>query len=173
LGTNLVRFNSEEEQRYQSLVTANKDIIFPRFQREQPTSIELLDPESPLLTALAQLPVQRDVQIHTIVGAQRRTLAGEPTDGVVTAASAHHPGAKSELWVAASHSDLHHDANTIAEVRRILLEHALATAGNNRETMVAVHTDAKPEFATLTSPDYSSGAGRKPAVVATATQTGR
>jgi hypothetical protein len=85
----------------------------------------LLDPESPLLAALAEMPVKRDVRIHTIVGARRRTLAGEPTDGVVTAASAHHPGAASEIWVAAGHSELHHDATTIAEVRRILNEHVL------------------------------------------------
>jgi pimeloyl-ACP methyl ester carboxylesterase len=128
VGTSLVRSNSDEQRQYQTLVAANKDIIQPRFQREQPTSIELLDPESPLLAALTQMPVQRDVRIHTIVGARRRTLAGEPTDGVVTAASAQHPNATSELWVDASHSDLHHDSTTIAEVRRILTTHAQAMA---------------------------------------------
>jgi pimeloyl-ACP methyl ester carboxylesterase len=127
VGTSLVRFGSDEDRRYQDLVAANQDIIRPRFQRAQPTSIELLDPESPLLAALDQMPVKRDVRIHSIVGARRRTLAGEPTDGVVTASSAHHAGAESELWVDAGHSDLHHDATTIAEVRRILGEHALAT----------------------------------------------
>jgi pimeloyl-ACP methyl ester carboxylesterase len=124
VGTSLVRFDSNEDRRYQTLVDANRDIILPRFQQAQPTSVELLDPESPLLAAMAQMPVKHGVRIHSIVGAPRRTLAGEPTDGVVTAESAHYPCATSELWVAASHSELHHDAATIAEVRRILLEHA-------------------------------------------------
>ena len=87
----------------------------------------------PLLAALAQMPVKRDVRIHTIVGARRRTLTGQPTDGVVTAASAQHPGAASELWVDATHSDLHHDATTIAEVQRILLAHAAATMCDHGE----------------------------------------
>jgi hypothetical protein len=130
VGTSLVQSGSEEDRRYQALVAANRDIILPRFQGEQPTSIELLDPESPLLAAMAQMPVKHDVRIQSIVGARRGSLAGEPTDGVVTASSAHYPCASSELWVAASHSDLHHDATTIAEVRRILLEHAAATSGN-------------------------------------------
>jgi hypothetical protein len=137
IGTSLVRFNSDEERQYQTLVAANEDIIRPQFQREQPTSIALLDPESPLLAALAQMPVNCGVPIHTIVGARRQTLAGEPTDGVVTVASAQHPGAASELWVDATHSDLHHDTTTIAEVRRILLAHAHATERENRETAVA------------------------------------
>jgi pimeloyl-ACP methyl ester carboxylesterase len=124
VGTSLVRFDSDEDRRYQTLVDANRDIIVPRFQRAQPTSVELLDPESPLLAAMARMPVKHNVRIHSIVGAPRRTLAGEPTDGVVTAESAHYACAASELWVAASHSELHHDATTIAEVRRILLEHA-------------------------------------------------
>jgi pimeloyl-ACP methyl ester carboxylesterase len=136
VGTSLVRFDSDEERRYQTLVAANRDIILPRFQRAQLTSIELLDPASPLLAAIAQMPLKRDVQFHTIVGARRQTLAGEPTDGVVTASSAHHPGAQSELWVAASHSDLHHDATTIAEVRRILLAHAMSTVCDDRGPLV-------------------------------------
>jgi pimeloyl-ACP methyl ester carboxylesterase len=130
VGTSLVRFDSDEERRYQTLVDANRDIILPRFQRAQPTSVELLDPQSPLLAALAQMPVKHGVRVHSIVGAPRRTLAGEPTDGVVTAASAHYPCATSELAVAASHSELHHDATTIAEVRRILLDHAQTASGN-------------------------------------------
>jgi hypothetical protein len=136
VGTSLVRFDSDEERRYQALVDANRDIILPRFQRAQPTSVELLDPESPLLAAMGQMPVKHGVQVHSIVGAPRRTLTGEPTDGVVTAASAHYACATSELWVAASHSELHHDATTIAEVRRILLEHAQAASRNAEQRLI-------------------------------------
>jgi pimeloyl-ACP methyl ester carboxylesterase len=132
VGTSLVRFDSDEARRYQTLVDANRDIIRPQFQRAQSTSVELLDPESPLLAAMAQMPVRHGVRVHSIIGAPRRTLSGEATDGVVTASSAHYPCATSELWVAASHSELHHDATTIAEVRRILLEHA-QTASRNIE----------------------------------------
>jgi triacylglycerol esterase/lipase EstA (alpha/beta hydrolase family) len=64
VGTNLVRFSSAEDQRYQSLVAANQDIILPRFQRSRPTSIDLLDPESPLLAGLAAMPVKCGVRIH-------------------------------------------------------------------------------------------------------------
>ena len=51
------------------------------------------------------------------------TLRGERTDCVVSESSARHPGAISELDVKATHTGVHHELTTIAEVERILRLH--------------------------------------------------
>lgn len=100
-----------------------------------PTSLELLAPHAPALEVLASRPVPEGVQYHSIIGkaplsasvAVSRFAAGErvnePGDGVVLLASARIGGVASELIVPADHASVHQHPQSVAEVRRILLEH--------------------------------------------------
>ena len=57
-----------------------------RFRR-LPTSIETLEPDSPILTALSKMqppaPPHAAIQFHSIIGSLRPTGVDESTDGVV------------------------------------------------------------------------------------------
>lgn len=122
--SSLVRPFGAEEPVYQQLMEQNRDIFYEYLQESPPTSIDLLEPSNPLLQALARMPVGRQVRLHSIVGTGGTMLGGEPGDGVVPLSSARLGGVCSELLVSANHGELHHDPAAIAELRRILREHA-------------------------------------------------
>ncbi len=113
-----------EEPRYLQLMEQNRDVFYEYLWRSPPTSINLLEPDNPLLQAMAQMPFRRGVRLHCIIGTGGTGLLGEPSDGIVPVSSAQLPGVCSELLVPARHTDLHHDAATMAELQRILREHA-------------------------------------------------
>ena len=120
----LVRFGSEAEEQYRELMEANRDIFNPAIARSRPTSVDILEPSSPLLAALAQMCVNPAVRTHSIIGTGGVELLGEPGDGVVSVSSARFAGAVSEVYVAAKHEKLHRDPASIAEMARILRQHA-------------------------------------------------
>ncbi len=122
--SSLVRPLGTEDPLYRQLMDQNRDIFYEFLWESPPTSIDLLEPENPLLRALAQMPVRRGVQFHSIIGTGGRLLIGEPGDGVVSVSSARYPGACSELFVPARHTVLHKDPATVAELGRIMREHA-------------------------------------------------
>jgi hypothetical protein len=64
------------------------------------------------------------VRLHSIIGTGGTRLIGEPGDGIVPVSSARQAGACSELLVPARHTELHHDPATMAELQRILRQHA-------------------------------------------------
>jgi len=84
----------------------------------------MLEPDNALLQAMAQMPFRRGVRLHSIIGTGGTRLLGEPGDGIVPAFSARLMGVCSELLVPARHTELHHDPATMAELQRILREHA-------------------------------------------------
>lgn len=127
VGTVMVNFGSEEETAYRNLMEANPDVFKPEVAWRRPTTIQLLDPDSPFLEALAQMPIACRVRTNTILGDGGKNPFGEPSDGVVPVSSAQH-GGESELVVTEEHERLHRHEETIAEVARILRQHA-ATAG--------------------------------------------
>jgi pimeloyl-ACP methyl ester carboxylesterase len=93
-----------------------------------PNSIETLSPENPFVKALSETPMVPGVPHHSIMG--DRGLGGNPgrtgrvrTDGFVPYWSSHIDSARSELIVPSRHSAHQHE-KAIAEIRRILLEHA-------------------------------------------------
>ncbi len=93
-----------------------------------PNSIETLSPENPFVKALSETPMVPGVPHHSIMG--DRGLGGSNdrtgrvrTDGFVPYWSSHIDSAKSELVVPSRHSAHQHE-KAIAEIRRILLEHA-------------------------------------------------
>jgi pimeloyl-ACP methyl ester carboxylesterase len=103
----------------------NRLIWKPFFgQPRLPTSIDLLDPQHPLLQAVDSLPIDERVQVHTIAGKWLYTIGPGGGDGVVPLSSAVHPLAQSELVINASHTAVHRDPQAIGEIWSILKSHA-------------------------------------------------
>lgn len=123
VSSTLVHFAGAEEVEYRRVMRANRDVFEPYLWRKRPTSIDMLEPSSPILTALAELPVNPQVTMHTIIGVGAPRLLREPSDGVVTMSSAEHPNTVSELLVPALHMELHNVPETFNELVRILRLH--------------------------------------------------
>ena len=123
LGSMLVEPSADSEARHSQLVSNNPELFRDELRNRFPTSVDLLEPESPLLGATATLPFSSFVALHSIIGQGQATWSGEPSDGVVPVASARLLGIASETTVDAKHEVLHRDPATVAEVVRILREH--------------------------------------------------
>ncbi len=91
------------------------------------TSIDNMSPHHPAIEALAELPISPRVTAHSIISVQGEGPPEQLDDGVVSYASAHLEGVASELVVRSGHS-CQSNPHTIAEVSRILREHAEAPA---------------------------------------------
>lgn len=89
----------------------------------RPGSIYSMTPDSPLIAGLATIPIDPNVNGHSIIAVEGDGPPEEGSDGVVDFRSAHIAGMDSELVVRSSHS-AQSNPDTIAEVRRILLLHA-------------------------------------------------
>jgi pimeloyl-ACP methyl ester carboxylesterase len=122
IASGLVQQPADRQQMHRSLVAANPGVFGREFQRRIPTSVDLLEPDNPLLSAMARLNFAADVRIHSVVGMRAGRL-GAPSDGVVPVTSARHPGASSETFINARHQQLTRDFGTLAEISRILAEH--------------------------------------------------
>ena len=105
-------------------MNANRDIFRPALTQSRPTSVNFLEPDNPFLNALGQMPFNPTVHLHSIIGTGKLSPFGEPGDGVVDVASARIGGVESELFVPAEHEKLHRDPDSIAEMARILRQHA-------------------------------------------------
>ncbi len=108
------------------IVKDNPDTFEPRKFRRLPSSIETLDPSSPILAALRNMqpipPPAAAVKFHSIIGVLRPGAVDKSTDGVVPYRSAHLDGVVSEARVRSDHG-VQKDPEAIREVRRILHEH--------------------------------------------------
>ncbi len=102
-----------------------------------PTSVDLLQPDNPVLQAIYNLPSQPTVKYHSIIGVGGR-FGGEPSDGVVSVSSARHPNVQSELMVDATHTTIHHHPETVDEVVRILRHHHNSPIGRHSIPIAAV-----------------------------------
>lgn len=96
--------------------------------KRAPNSIDVLDPENRFVRTINEIPPVRSVPYHSIIGdrgkgGNRDRTEPISTDGIVPYWSSHIDGAASELIVPSGHWSNQHPA-AIAEVRRILLEHA-------------------------------------------------
>jgi pimeloyl-ACP methyl ester carboxylesterase len=106
------------------LVNDEAELIERRIGRV-PSSIDNMRPGSAFVEGLAKLPIAPDVKAHSIIAVNG---IGSPlllNDGVVEYRSAHIEAAESEKVVRSSHSCQGHP-ETVAEVRRILIEHLQA-----------------------------------------------
>jgi pimeloyl-ACP methyl ester carboxylesterase len=112
------------EQAHALLLASNGlDAFRPAFRAGLPTSIDELVWQHPLLLAIDGMPIEPTVERHSIIADRRSPPRTDGGDGLVPYASAHHPGATSELLVSAGHLCLE-TPDVIGEVARILKEHA-------------------------------------------------
>jgi pimeloyl-ACP methyl ester carboxylesterase len=91
--------------------------------RHPPSSIDNMTPGSPFIRVLSSLQVAPGVATHSIIAVKGDGPFERGDDGIVKYESAHVNGAESELVVRSAHS-CQARAETIQEVRRILVEHA-------------------------------------------------
>ncbi len=124
IGAALAETSTESQQQHAQLLRDNPGVFSLEFERRIPRSIDLLEPESSFLLATLGLPFRAGVQTHSICGVVERPLHPEPSDGVVPLTSARPMGACSEKLVASKHTELTRDSEAIAEVARILCQHA-------------------------------------------------
>ncbi len=87
------------------------------------TSVDSLTRKSAVLTLIRDSHVPEDVKHHNIVGVRKGKNTSTWTDGVVSYKSAHREDVTSEKIVPAGHREVLRHSETVAEVRRILLEH--------------------------------------------------
>jgi hypothetical protein len=109
------------------LVKNNPDAFDSRGFRRFPTSIETLEPNSPILAAFLTMQPRQGVVFHSIIGSLHPTGVDQSTDGVVPYRSAHLDGVASDKVasekVVRSDHGVQKDPEAILEVRRILREH--------------------------------------------------
>jgi hypothetical protein len=104
-------------------VKDNADAFEGRRFRRFPTSIETLDPSSPILNALLSMQPDKEnpAQYHSIIGSLRPGGVATSTDGVVPWRSSHIEGVPEK--VVRSDHGVQRAPEAILEVRRILREH--------------------------------------------------
>lgn len=120
----LVRTPLPEKIMYRKMMEANRDIFAEFLWDSWPTSVDLLEPDNPLLAALSELPYRDGVRQHTIIGTGGPTYSAEPSDGVVPVSSARMAGVCSETFVYARHAQLHNDPKAVNQLACILRQHA-------------------------------------------------
>jgi pimeloyl-ACP methyl ester carboxylesterase len=108
---------------FANLVAQNFDALKLNLKGGRFGSVAGMEPGSPLMTALAPLPLATGVSGHSIIAVKDEGPLEEGTDGVVQYSSAHIEGVDSEFIVRSGHSS-QSNPHTIGEVRRILLLHA-------------------------------------------------
>jgi pimeloyl-ACP methyl ester carboxylesterase len=123
IGSSLISEPDAYSQLLARLAKDNRGDLDPRQFRHLPTSIETLEPDSPVLMALLRMEPRPGVVFHSIIGANRPGPKETTTDGIVPYRSSHLEGVASELVVRSGHG-VQQDPEAILEVRRILLEHA-------------------------------------------------
>lgn len=89
------------------------------------TSVDSLMKSSAVLTFIRSTHVPDGVKHHNIVGVKKGRDKSSWSDGVVSYQSAHRADVTSEKIIKAGHRDVLRHPETVAEVRRILLEHLL------------------------------------------------
>ncbi len=133
IGSYLVRVPDADKQQYEAFLAANPGVVHEFAAKRIPTSVDMLEPNNPILTAMASLPKSPCVVTHSVIGTGGCSLACEPSDSVVPVASAHIPGVESEIFVDKKHEDLHRDPKTIQEVVRILRRHLQCMEADSRQ----------------------------------------
>jgi len=123
-----VRTPPESKLIHDEAVRLNPGKFQPEYERATPTSVDLLQPDSLMLKSIARLRPPCWVTVHSVVGDGHSWFVGVRDDCVVSVQSAHTEGAVSEVYVPATHTKVHHHPRTIAEVRRILVQHLAETS---------------------------------------------
>ena len=128
LGSFLVEQPIDLKLSHRKLICDNPNVFSAEFSNRTPTSIDILEPNSPLLLAVDSLPVDSSVRMHSIIGCGRWMPGSGDSDGVVPVSSARKSGVVSEKLVYDKHTNLPADPVTIGEVISILHEHSIANS---------------------------------------------
>jgi pimeloyl-ACP methyl ester carboxylesterase len=104
-------------------VTLNRDALAVEGVRGTPTAVDNMTPGNRFVKTLVQLPIVPGVKAHSIIPVKGGLPPQGQNDGVVEYDSAHIDGVESELVVEHQSHSCQSNPHTIAEVRRILLEH--------------------------------------------------
>jgi hypothetical protein len=121
--SHLVSRTHDFSDEYEAFLQQNRGAIHPFFAKHIPTSIDMLEPQDPVLQTMRRLPVAPHVRLHSVIGNGHTMLVGGPADGVVPVPSARHDNVDSELLVPATHRHLQTHPETVQEVLRILRSH--------------------------------------------------
>lgn len=124
LASCLVEESAETRERHRQVLAANPGVFSAELSQRIPNSIDLLEPSSDLLQAIERLPIDPQVPRHSIVGRGCWTFMGGDSDGVVPLESALIEDATSQTAVETRHTRMTGDPRVIAELMRILREHA-------------------------------------------------
>ena len=103
------------------IITSNGQPCWRRLLTPR-TSLDSLTKDSAVLKLVGQTRIPEPVVHHNVVGISEGASEESWHDGVVDFSSAHRADADSEIQVRARHSEVHRHPDTIAEVRRVLLE---------------------------------------------------
>ncbi len=123
IGSRLVEEPPSFQDEHSQLVRDNPEAFSREFTRRVPTSIDLLKPNSPLLAAINDLPLDQQVPIHTIFGSGYFMLAAGNSDSVVPVTSARIADAVTERSIHAKHTKIHQEPQGISELLCILKAH--------------------------------------------------
>jgi len=104
-------------------VTLNRDALAVEGVRGAPTAVDNMTPGNRFVKTLVQLPIVPGVKAHSIIPVKGGLPPQGQNDGVVEYDSAHIDGVESEVVVVHQSHSCQANPHTIAEVRRILLEH--------------------------------------------------
>ncbi len=124
IGSSWIKPPTDTDIRYRNMMAQNPGVFNAALQRRFPTSIDMLEPNSPLLLGVEQLPVSSQVQLHSIIGYGHTVLLSGDGDGVVPVSSARYAGVRTEQFVNARHTELHHKMETVNGLLQILAVHA-------------------------------------------------
>jgi pimeloyl-ACP methyl ester carboxylesterase len=160
LSSRLVRFPEELEGHHYRVFTLNRSLMVQSKEnrliaKRQPSSIDLLSPESPESIALGQLKVAPWIPFHLIIGVRHGSNVRRSSDGIVAYSSSHLDGAESELDVKTGHT-VTHSPKTEEEVLRIL-ELNLRQPGTLSDTLDA----RRPVMKSLASKQQSGQTNEK------------
>ncbi len=124
IGSSWIKPPTDTETRYKNMMAQNPGVFAASLQRRLPTSIDMLEPDDPLLIGIEQLPISPHVQLHSVIGYGHTVLFSGDGDGVVPVTSARLPGVVTEQFVNARHTELHHKTETVNGLLQILAVHA-------------------------------------------------
>lgn len=113
----------ESQALHRVLLQYNPNTFAPELTSGFPNSVDLLEPTSPLLAVMQQLPVHPQVRMHSIIGHGYPMLTAGDSDGVVPVSSARHPGVQTENLVRAWHTRIHSQPETLQVLLYILNVH--------------------------------------------------
>jgi len=140
IGGSLVSLPNTTSSLSQLIFRQNNQSMWDRIFAPR-TSLDSLNKNSAVVRLVNHTTVPENVKHHNVVGVKKRNSESHLTDGVVRLKSASREDAETQIQVKASHSEVQRHPETIAEVRRVLLDHLEDV---NRKRYPVVPIDFRP-----------------------------